>query len=802
MVTTTSNNKELIVIGDVNIDWRRDSSQKDAIKEWAESSDLHQICEEITRYRVVTTQDGNRVESSILDHCYIRNDLNIKPQIIPSHLSDHDIILLNYPTIVKKSEQKEKISLREWRNYKADKFIEKLHSNRSAAYRLTALKEEIIRVMDKEMPYRVVRHKPQKGQFASTKIAKVTKKRDRYIKKFKMYEKKGWPAEEILLKAKFESKRLKRLCKAEERKKIQTKLKSNNTKTFWSTIKGLLGGKNESNKIILKHQGKITEDRKEIADIFVNFFTKKVENLTIGAIADQTYTHQGNDYINITETEIKKAGSKLKNKKCHGPDGIPLRIIKDLAVNAPELLINHLNLIGRMGMPEELKTSRVIPLHKKGDKTDPANFRPISNLSAISKIYEKILLQRLIDETEDMEGTSQHAYRKFHSTTTALLELQHKITTYLDEKKVVACYSMDLSAAFDVLRPGILMNLLINEMQISGGLAFAISDFLSGRKLYIDIEGTKSDLKEMNIGCVQGSILGPRLFTLYMGKLMEAIKGDMVSYADDTYVVVNGDTIEQVQSKIKEISKEHIAFLRSLGMVVNKNKTELLVFGSKFEKYQFDIDGENVESSPTIKALGLTFQHNMKWDKHVTIVTSRVSPKLTLLKKIRKNMTKEQFLKVATAQIFSILYYAAPVWLNKTLTARLWTKLRSVHYRVLRAATRDYKKRKHREELDKNCKRATPKMWSGYITSSTAIKIVRDRYPKYLVESLEKTYYNERRRPNEGKFYDASKGKVGRHKLENRLEMMDGLKWVSTTGPLTNDAIRKLLKEHFNFDFN
>jgi len=797
-ITATKNAKELIVIGDINVDWNKNTSQRDALIEWAETSDLHQICKEITRFRI-----ANRLETSILDHCYVRNDLKLIPQIIPNPLSDHSIIIIDYPIAIKKSEVKEKILLREWRNYNADRFIKKVRVNKSIPYKLEALIEETLKVMEKEMPLRVVRFKPQKGQFSSTKIAKVTKKRDRFIKKVRYYEKKGWPTQEIMEKAKQESKRLKRLCKNEEKKKVQTKLQTNNPKSFWHTINTLLGHTSEKQQYNIKlEDDTITQNKKEIADTFVKFFKEKVDKLTINAVQDEPYQVTASEYLDINEEEIIKAGKKLRNKKCFGPDGVPLRIIKDMAIMAPQILVNHLNMFARMGLPEKLKTSRVIPLHKKDDKSEPSNYRPISNLSAFSKIYEKVLLTRLMEETKDMEGNSQHAYRPFHSTTTALLELQHKISSNLEEKLKVACYSIDLSAAFDVLRPGIMMNIL-RDMQVSHGLAHAIKDFLMGRKIYVDVDGAISEIKDMNIGCVQGSILGPRLFTLYMGKLIEAVKEEVVSYADDTYVVIKAKTDEELKEKVKEVSKQHIEFLKRLGMVVNRSKTEVVVFDKEYNKTSFDIDGEMIDSKPFIKALGLTIQHDLNWDKHVSQVTARIAPKITLLKKIRKNMTTEQFLKVATCQLYSILYYAAPVWMNKTLSAKQWTKLRSVHYRILRAATRDYKRKKHRHELDKKCQRATPTMWSNYIIASTAIKIKRDRYPVYLCENLERTFYTERRRPTVGKFYDASRGKKGRHKLENRLQMMDNISWLQPTNgnDLSNDSIRRLLKEHFNFEY-
>jgi len=92
-------------------------------------------------------------------------------------------------------------------------------------------------------------------------------------------------------------------------------------------------------------------------------------------------------------------------------------------------------------------------------------------------------------------------------------------------------------------------------------------------------------------------------------------------------------------------------------------------------------------------------------------------------------------------------------------------------------------------------------MRSSSLTSSTAIKIVRDGYPVYLSDQLEKTCYTERPQSHKPRFYDASKGKIGRHKLENRLDVMDNIGW-KTTGPSSDDAIRTMLKKSLNFNFD
>jgi len=297
-------------------------------------------------------------------------------------------------------------------------------------------------------------------------------------------------------------------------------------------------------------------------------------------------------------------------------------------------------------------------------------------------------------------------------------------------------------------------------------------------------------------------ILGPRLFTLYLGELTSAIQHlGAVTYADDSYVILDGTSIEELQHKVSHHSKLHVEYLSEKGMIVNKSKTEVMVFGIHLIEADFDIDGTTIKSGGQMKMLGIIFQHNLEWNLHVESVLKRVKPKLSLLKKIAKNMNVEQFIKVATAQLFSIVYYASQVWLNKTLKGQYWTKLRSLHYRILRGAVKDFKQKRSKLSLDSQCKRATPKMWSDYSTSTMVMKLIRDGSPTYLSNVVKSTMYITRRKPTTPRFFDNSKGKIGLHRLSNQLNCMNGIEdWLGLN--LGDDTIRIKLKKYFNFDFD
>ena len=208
----------------------------------------------------------------------------------------------------------------------------------------------------------------------------------------------------------------------------------------------------------------------------------------------------------------------------------------------------------------------------------------------------------------------------------------------------------------------------------------------------MDIDGETSEEKELEIGCVQGSSLGPRLFTLYCRGLAPKIKAKLVTYADDSYDIITTDSISGAKERIESISTEHIRELTRLGMVVNKEKTEVVVFTPRGQVIEdFNIDGQTVTSKTCTKILGITFDNNLTWRPHVQEVCRRVRNKIAVIKHIRPFFNTKQFLSITTAQVFGTLYYGSPVWMIPSLGSTLWKEVASVHYRALRLVSQDYR---------------------------------------------------------------------------------------------------------------
>ena len=782
--------------GDFNVDWLKDSAQKNALQQWAFNSDLHQTIDSITRYRSVKTDDGYRAESSLLDHVYVPSTLLDKVSTChtTTHLSDHELITL-YPYAspkIRPHSKNAKVIIRDWRKYDKSKLCEYISSSSPPNYQ--AVTQALTVAFEKLVPLRVARFKPEHGEFANAKIAKLRKKRDRLLKEYKKTN-----FEQYLHASRIVTYKMKKAIKYERVRVVQKKLETPNPKAFWSTINNMLGKRSFDNEWSINNNGTSITQSQEIAELFVDYFQQKVINLA-GTLPGRPQVHSTGPPLQFTLKELEETLARIKSKHCYGPNGIPLRIVKDYCTILPKQALDLLNNLAKNGLDTSQKNARILPLHKKGKKDEITNYRPIANLCSIAKVFEKLLLNRLVTETTGLEGSYQHGFRRAHSTTTALLQLQNSIAKHLNSGEQCLVYSVDLSAAFDVLRPDIFMDMYRDKL--SHGLAKSLADFMDERSITCEIKGIRSTPKNLPIGCVQGSILGPRIFTLYMGTLSTVLGcSDVVGYADDTYVTIGGSTIEALLNRTKSVSLTHVSYLRSLGMVVNTSKTEAVIFGKNDNSNTtVCFAGTDIKTGTTMKALGVTLQSDLKWDGHLASVIPKSQSKLSLLRKIRPLLTMEQFLTISTSQVFSTAYYATPVWLNCTLSSKLWKKITSFHYRVMRVACRDFKARKKRILIDKQCKRATPKMWGDYISASTAIKITRDSEPRLLADDIRSNWTIEKRRANP-RFFDDSIRQPGRHIFSNRLKHLNDLQNPWHHPPPSNDIIRVLLKKHFNFDF-
>ena len=202
----------------------------------------------------------------------------------------------------------------------------------------------------------------------------------------------------------------------------------------------------------------------------------------------------------MTADQVTECLKELKTKNCEGYDRLPLRILKDGApVLAKPLSILFQKIYETKEIPEQWKISKVIPLLKKGNKEEIKNYRPISNLCSISKIFEKLILKRLEEIAKenniDISGTEQHGFKKNRSTITAGLTLQSLIAREMDTNGFAAMASLDLSAAFDLVNLDLLLRRM-RRMGIPEDVVKLLEVWLRDRFFYVEANGINSRITE------------------------------------------------------------------------------------------------------------------------------------------------------------------------------------------------------------------------------------------------------------------------------------------------------------------
>ena len=302
-----------------------------------------------------------------------------------------------------------------------------------------------------------------------------------------------------------------------------------------------------------------------------------------------------NDSFLITSTnkeEIYKIITSLNSNKSCGPNSIPIKIL-----HLQDQISNHYATICNLSFstgvfPAILKTAKVISIHKKNSKLEVSNYRPISLLSNIDKIFEKLMHSRLIEFLEEKQilHYRQFGFRKDFSTNHAILTLLESIQKALDDRQFTCSIFIDLEKAFDTVSHDILLEKL-NHYDIRGIANDWFRSYLSDRTQFISINGFNSDYKTVKYGVPQGSVLGPLLFLIFINDLNIAIKNsETFHFADDTCLLNIKDSIKKINKVVNKDLKFLIQWLHANKISLNVAKTEVIIFRRKKKQLDFDLN--------------------------------------------------------------------------------------------------------------------------------------------------------------------------------------------------------------------
>ncbi|KAK3755485.1 hypothetical protein QZH41_001053 [Actinostola sp. cb2023] len=291
------------------------------------------------------------------------------------------------------------------------------------------------------------------------------------------------------------------------------------------------------------------EDPRQLADDFGEFFIRKIEMIKndIESIVVQPPSVEPRlpavklkKFALVSEQEIDSIITGSSNACC-SLDPIPTWLLKSCSEELIPIITRMINLSLQDGVvPENWKVALIKPLLKKlGLDATFGNFRPVSNLSFISKAAEKTVVSQLFKHCAENAPlpANQSSYRQFHSTETALLRVQSDIFMSMDRQEITLLVLLDLSAAFDTIDHEIMLEVLQSDFGVIGDALKWMKSFLSGRKQHVVINDQSSKAFNMDCGVPQGSCLGPVLFLLYAARLFEVVKKHLPSvhgYADDS----------------------------------------------------------------------------------------------------------------------------------------------------------------------------------------------------------------------------------------------------------------------------
>ena len=384
----------------------------------------------------------------------------------------------------------------------------------------------------------------------------------------------------------------------------------------------------------------------EVANNFSSFFISKIDKIRLAFKTSSSpieASHKQNHdavqpFQNFTPVSTDDISTILKNceiKSCD-LDPCPTYLLK-LCYRLPEFLdittkIMNQSLLSGV-FPDSFKRAMVIPLLKKPNLDFMyENYRPISNLSFMSKLLERIVAKQLLEHiTEnDLDVKYQSAYKAFHSTETALLRVQNDILQSMDRNEVAILIMLDLSAAFDTVDINILLYRLSTRYNISGTVLTWFSTYLNNRSQFVSVNGCSSKTVELKCGIPQGSVLGPKLFSIYTAPLYEIIEHHGMKYhlyADDTQIYLffkPGDILTEsiAYARLQQCLYDIKVWMFENKLQLNSDKTEYMVIGrrnliNKIENVSFKFDSSVISKSNVVKNLGVYFDDSLSMTTHI-----------------------------------------------------------------------------------------------------------------------------------------------------------------------------------------
>jgi len=751
-------NKETIILGDFNCDHLNETSNDGntvLLKVLNTIYGFEQLINEPTR----TTQTS----STLIDLVLTNHPEKItKSGVVQLGISDHDLIYCVRKINRNLKHGHKEINYRNFKSFDIEIFKECLrqapwdqfYSCNDANKAWELWKNNFIDALNRHAPIKKKRIKKNSVPWINKEIKRLMHCRD-YFKKL---HKRTSDPEHWTEYKNFRNKVTAqiRLSKANYYKEKIQDSKGNPRKT-WQFINEILSqNKKNSSVLSLKIDDHEITDSETIANIFNQHFSTVGSNLAsqipTGNTSHEEFLDQTSHNFKLSEVTISQVIeilTKVDSRKATGLDGISAHILKaSCDVIAPQLAYMFNRSIKTSKFIDEWKVARVTPIHKGGSTSDINNYRPISVLPIISKIFEKLIFNQLYDylTTNNLLHSDQSGFRPHHSTATCLLKQVDDWLKNMDEGKINGIIQIDLKKAFDTVDHEILVHKLL-KLGINDNL---FKSYLEHRLQRCSVNNIITSVTNITHGIPQGSVLGPLFFLIYINDLPNCLKHTSASlFADDTQIYAASHNSIELNNKLNEDMHLLLDWVRANKLTLHPKKTKCILIGSRQRltesSLSLNIDNHVITPDENIKSLGVILDSNLSWDAHIDLLLNKARSSLNALKRSKHFIDQETHINLYNALVTPHLDYCCEVWgnTNKGQTDKL-QRIQNRAARIITGATYEIRSKdvldslgwqplKHRRDLS---------------VATLMFKCLNNQSPNYIKEMFKKnceiTSYNLR----------------------------------------------------------
>ena len=661
---------KICIVGDFNmpnINWdgHNVNARDRTFVECLRDSFLENMVKEPTRRR------GNNRPT--MDDLVLVNDDQMISDIIhccPLGKSDHDMLFFNmYITADNDESNPMKFDLNRG-NYDAMREELKVWDLNALAKmgveeNWETVKNRILEAMERNIPKVETGKKNVKPKWFNGKVKKSVRRKYclymRYLRSDAAYD--YWR----YIEARNTCNRVIKQAKRDYERKISEECKTN-PKRFWQYVQSKTKSRSGISPLD-KGNGNLAYDSKDKANILNEYFssvftrenTTNVPNIEVGSRSDGTFLPD----IIVTTEAVKKKLSLLNTCKAQGPDGVPPKVLKELSEElALPLTILFNKSLEEGTVPSEWKRAEVVAIFKKGTRSDPGNYRPVSLTCVLCKMLESFIRDSIINHMDELHLFSdcQHGFRRRRSCVTQLLEVMEHLTNFFDEGEAVDIIYFDFRKAFDSV-PHQRLIAKLKSYGITGNIVNWISDFLTGRTQRVRVDNEFSNSAHVLSGIPQGSILGPILFTVFINDISDNIQSLCHIFADDTKIFNTVNNQNVLQADINRL----VEWTEVWDLHFNNDKCKVMHLGrNNVNNRYFMTDGNGINKDISTctqeKDLGVIFDQHLSFETHIQTAINKANKVLGIIKRTFTHMDSDTFLRLYKTMVRPHLEYGNAVW--------------------------------------------------------------------------------------------------------------------------------------------